>query len=278
MSKLIFVFPVLVLALIAIAIYIQVTSNVLSLPISTVTTVLTIIIPFCTAALVVYTPALNRLAGSSTTRQFVSPALQILHGGLALVLATLAAQGFTPGRDLDCRLEGNWQQFWHVHDGRSIERIQNAFECCGLRSVVDRAWPPQHCVDIYNRHSSCITPWRESMMRTSGLQFTVAVLVGLIQSQGANREKLAHLAYLRHRSMRAGGAQDYKQLPRHASTGDNERFIENVEEPYNDGDETEDGHGPDASRRSLPPAGDSAAPHRVEPSGLGRDETNEWRS
>ncbi|KAI1820637.1 hypothetical protein F4861DRAFT_50100 [Xylaria intraflava] len=259
----------LMLALIAVAIYIQATSSALSLPISTGLNVLTILIPLFTTAIIFYTPVLNRLAGSSIPRQLLAPSLHVLHGGLALVIATLAAQGFIPGRILKCGLEGNWQQLWHTHDGRAIERIQNTFDCCGFHSLRDRGWPQEQCADIYNRHISCDAPWRASMQRTSGLQFAVAVLVGIIQ--------LGYLAYLRQRSWRARGAQDFKRFPQRVGAGEHERLIENGIEPYDDGDEASGDANPSASRSSLPAAEDSA-PHRVEPSGLGRDDVNEWRS
>ncbi|KAI2620831.1 hypothetical protein GGS21DRAFT_494799 [Xylaria nigripes] len=255
MAKLMFLFPLLMIALIAIAIYVQVTTSTLSLPIATWTTVLTILIPLFTTAVIFHTPVLHRLAGSSTTRQLLLPALHILHGGLALIIATLAAQGFSSNRIIDCGLYGNWQELWHTHNGRAIERIQNAFDCCGFRSIRDRGWPPQHCPDIYNRYSSCETPWRASMLRTSGLQFGIAVLVGLIQ--------LAHLAYLNQRSARANRAQDFKRLPRHAGTGESDRLIENGIEPYEDNEEATDSADRNNSRPSLP-AAENAAP-RVEP-------------
>ena len=58
--------------------------------------------------------------------------------------------------------------------------------------------------------------------------------------------------------------------------GDNGRVIE---EPYHDGEESGVGEDRSSSQRALPAAQDSQndAPHRVEPSGLGHDEANEWR-
>ncbi|KAI0192544.1 hypothetical protein EV127DRAFT_34890 [Xylaria flabelliformis] len=181
MSKLVFAFPLLVIALIGIAIYVQVTSSTLSLPISTATTVLTILLPLFAAANVIYTPFLSRLAGSPTLQQLLLPALHIIQGGLTVIIATLAAQGFAPSPTLNCALEQKWQSLWSNHDGRAIERIQNAFDCCGYRSVVDRDWPDPQCKDIYHRHTSCRVPWGEAMQRTSGLEFTVAVIAGIIQ-------------------------------------------------------------------------------------------------
>ncbi|KAI1186399.1 hypothetical protein F5B17DRAFT_403831 [Nemania serpens] len=270
MSKLFIAFPLLILALIGIAIYVQHAASTLSLPISTGTTVLTILLPLFAAANMFFTPVLNRLVKSSTLQQLLLPALHILQGGLAIVIATLAAQGFAPTRALGCELEANWQQLWHNHDGHSIERIQNTFDCCGLHSVVDRAWPGtrQQCSEIYNRHTSCDAPWMASMQRTSGLQFTIAVLAGIIQ--------LAQLVYLRQRRGRNSSAQDFKRLPHPAEEGNGDRLIE---EPYHDDDEEEERADEDQStpESTLPHPG-NIPPHRVAPSGLGRDEANEWRS
>ncbi|TRX94704.1 hypothetical protein FHL15_004476 [Xylaria flabelliformis] len=241
MSKLVFAFPLLVIALIGIAIYVQVTSSTLSLPISTATTVLTILLPLFAAANVVYTPFLSRLAGSPTLQQLLLPALHIIQGGLTVIIATLAAQGFAPSQTLNCALERKWQSLWHSHDGRAIERIQNAFDCCGYRSVRDRDWPDPQCEDIYHRHTSCNVPWGAAMQRTSGLEFTVAVIAGIIQHvEGAASGRL-------------------------------------IEEPYHDDDDDDDDDAnQDASQSDVSAARDNVP--RVEPSGLGRDEINEWRS
>jgi hypothetical protein len=162
--------------------YLQVTSSSLSLPISTATTVLTILLPFFAAANVYFTPVLNRLFASSRGyQQFVPSALHIFQGGLALIIATLAFQGFLPGQLLDCGLEGKWQRLYSSHDRQAIERIQNAFDCCGFRSVKDRTWPRDQCGESYGRDTACLQPWRASMQRTSGLEFALTVIIGLIQ-------------------------------------------------------------------------------------------------
>ncbi|KAI0392465.1 hypothetical protein F5Y17DRAFT_357001 [Xylariaceae sp. FL0594] len=263
------------IVLTCIAIYLQVTASSLFLPISTGTTVVTILLPLLAAANVYFTPVLNRLFASSRGyQQFIPSLLHILQGGLALVIATLAFQGFLPGRLLDCGLEGNWQHLWHAHDTRTIERIQNAFDCCGLRSGVDRSWPRDQCREIYGRTTSCLQPWRASMQRTSGLEFAIAVIVGLVQ--------LAHLVYLRRRNQIVeGGSSDYRRIPHHGEiTG---RLIEEGREGYHDVEE-DDNESDSVNPRSSPSAsvnnnntGDGA-PHRVEPSGLGGEEAIQWRS
>ncbi|KAK5636742.1 hypothetical protein RRF57_012454 [Xylaria bambusicola] len=250
--------------------YVQVTSSTLSLPISTATTVLTILLPLFAIANLFYTPVLNRFAKSSTVRQFMLPALHILQGGLTVVIATLAAQGFTPGPPLECELFNSWQLLYSNHDGRAIERIQNAFDCCGFRKILDRDWPKQQCHTIYDRRTPCEGPWSASMQRTSGLQFAVAVLCGMIQ------EKLAHLVYFKQRGARDNAAPDYKrrggraERAERAERGESGRLIE---EAYHDGDD----QSPPQSALPAPQITQDDGP-RVAPSGLGRDEANEWGS
>ncbi|KAI0116396.1 hypothetical protein GGR51DRAFT_501199 [Nemania sp. FL0031] len=263
MSKLIVAFPLLVAALIGIAIYVQYASSTLSLPISTGLTVLTILLPLFAAANIIYTPILNRRIRSPTLLHLLLPALHVLQGMLTVIIATLTAQGFANSQILDCGLEASWQLLWHNHDGRSIERIQNTFGCCGFKSLADRAWPREkgQCEEIYDRHTWCEAPWRAYMQRTSGLQFAVAVAAGIIQ--------LAYLAYLRQQAIRNKAAQDLKRLPH-----DSERLIE---EEYHDSDD-EAASEDQSPSDSVSPTTRDEAPHRVEPSGLGRDEVNEWRS
>ncbi|KAI1364512.1 hypothetical protein F5Y08DRAFT_210625 [Xylaria arbuscula] len=254
-------------ALIGIAIYVQVTSSTLSLPISTGTAVLTILLPLFAIANLFFTPVLNRLAKSSTIQQLLLPSLHVLQGGLTVVIATLAAQGFMPGPSLKCGLRENWQTLFSNHDGRAIERIQNTFDCCGFHTVKDRAWPEHDCQKIYGRHTACDIPWTASMRTTSGLQFLVAVLCGIVQ--------LAHLMYFRRFGVRQNTTPDFKYFGERAEGGENGRLIE---EQYHDGEDSAVGEDRNSSQRALPAARDSQnnAPHRVEPSGLGRDEANEW--
>ncbi|KAI0457166.1 hypothetical protein F5B21DRAFT_99206 [Xylaria acuta] len=130
------------------------------------------------------------------------------------------------------------------------------------------------------------------MRRTSGLEFTVAVLAGIIQVSPTllfnsvqyvcmyqtlveitNKEQLAQLVYLRRRGARVNTAQDFKRFPQRVEEGTNERLIE---EPYHDGDDDGASVNPSSSQSDVSAAQDNTP--RVEPSGLGHDEVNEWRS
>ncbi|KAI8623545.1 hypothetical protein F5Y19DRAFT_458221 [Xylariaceae sp. FL1651] len=257
------------IALTCIAIYVQVTSSTLSLPISTGTTVVTILLPLFAAANVFYTPILIRLSRSSRMHNILLPALHIIQSVLTVVIATLTFQGLLPGQNLKCNLGGNWQRLYSEQDGRAIERIQNAFDCCGFNSVQHLDWPKMQCENIYKRHTACAGPWTASMQRTSGLEFMVAIVVGIVQ--------LAHLAYLRRRGFSGVGTQDYKRIPQPVEAGESERFIENGQEVYHDRDIEDDVTDQDDPQS---PSGSAhrRAPPRVVPSGLGHDEANQWRS
>ncbi|KAI1259139.1 hypothetical protein F5Y18DRAFT_433551 [Xylariaceae sp. FL1019] len=269
MLKLAVAFPLLMVALTALAIYVQVTSSSLSMPLATGTTVLTILLPLFATANILYTPVLGRLLKNRGLQQFLPPILQICQGILTIVIATLTLQGVLPGSGLNCSIENSWQRLWHEHDTHAIERIQNSFDCCGFRSVLDRAWPRQSCPEIYDRRTSCYVPWRSSIQKTSGLEFVVAIVIGIIQ--------LAHLAFIRRREFRTNGSSAYnKRVINPIEDGRGERLIEEGEEQYHDEEEDEIEDVNRAHPRLNAP--EDQANHRVEPSGLGHDEENQWRT
>ncbi|KAI5917125.1 hypothetical protein F4810DRAFT_81598 [Camillea tinctor] len=267
------VYPLLLVVLTAVAIYVQVTSSTLSLPIATGTSVLTILLPFIAAANIFVTPAVTRLLrrrGASEIQRLLPHALQIIQGIITIVIATQSFEGFVPGQNLSCNLKGNWQQLWSRKDGRAIERIQDSFNCCGLNSPRDMAWPPKPsdtCQQLYNRHIACVVPWGASMQRTSGLEFGVAIAIGLIQ--------LANLVLFRLRNSSDGGVRAYRRLPQIFSSNQHDRLIEPDHEEA-DEDEPEENGNRNGLNRSYG-AIDDGRPPRVEPSGLGED-ANQWRS
>ncbi|KAI0884530.1 uncharacterized protein GGS22DRAFT_143837 [Annulohypoxylon maeteangense] len=273
MVNLALAYPILLLASIAVAIYIQVTSSTLSLPLSTGTTVLTIILPLIAAANVFYTPLLHRFlqarVSSLATQKLLPIALQVIQGILTVVLATLSAQGFVPGKLLECSLEGNWQRLFIAKDAHAIQQIQDSFNCCGLRSTKDRDWPLHQCTDSYkDRNSACLVPWRAAQQRTAGIEFAVVVVVGVLQ--------LIHLALFRLRN--SGGARarlGYRRITQSVGANPHEGLLENqaIDDDENDaaaGDSGVDGGRPDYGALEEGPN------HRIEPSNLG-EERNNWR-
>ncbi|KAI8956835.1 hypothetical protein F5Y11DRAFT_361359 [Daldinia sp. FL1419] len=271
MANLAIAFPVVLLALAAIAIYVQVTSSTLSFPISTGTTALTIILPFIAAANIFYTPLLRKLyergiGSSPSLLRFLPVAPGVLQAILTVVLATLAAEGFSSGL-LDCGLEGNWQRLYSGGDYRAIQRIQDTFNCCGFRSIKDRdsprGQPNGQCSELHkDRHDFCLPLWRASMQRSAGLDFTVAVVTGIIQ--------LLHLVYF-------FGSRNLGYRPINQSVGPTDRsgLLENGAADEEDGEQVDDNGTNDTNRPNYGGARDGAN-HRTEPSSLG-EEGNNWR-
>ncbi|EMR72675.1 putative tetraspanin tsp3 protein [Eutypa lata UCREL1] len=238
MGKLEIIYLLITAGLTAIAIYVQVNSSAISLPISLGTTIITILLPLIAAANFFYYPILHRMSQqrSSLIQQFVLPGLQILQGVLTVILVTLSFEGLLPGPNIRCSLEENWKRLWIAHDGRAIERIQDAFSCCGLNTIKDRAWPQGQCPQLYGRHDPCAGPWRAAMQRNSGLGFAVAMTVGILQNE---------------RTSQAEGLLE-------------------------DGDGSEENDSPNSPRRDYGAIDDRRSP-RVEPSHLGEDR-NHWES
>ena len=60
---------------------------------------------------------------------------------LEIVVATVALSRNTPHSILLCYIEGQWHSYFQATDFDAIAMIQDNFQCCGLRSLHDRAWP-----------------------------------------------------------------------------------------------------------------------------------------
>ncbi|KAI6086610.1 hypothetical protein F4821DRAFT_238151 [Hypoxylon rubiginosum] len=260
----------------AIAIYVQVTSSTLSFPLSTGTTVLTIILPLLAAVNFFGTDLLKRTlprrASASLTLQLYLPVvLQLIQGVLTVVLATLTAEGLEP---VDCILEGNWSRLYRAKDDRALERIQDTFNCCGLRSIVDRTAPRGECKNIYkDRHDSCLSPWHASMQRSAGLDFAVALAVGIFQ--------LVQLALFTVRSSKGGWASKrYGRTIQSIGSGPSDRLLgDGTANDDDDDDEDTSPEGNNGTSGTHHDYGTTEGGPRVQPSNLGdSSEENTWRS
>ncbi|ETS78638.1 hypothetical protein PFICI_08491 [Pestalotiopsis fici W106-1] len=139
--------------------------------------------------------------------------LQILQAIITVVLSTLYAEGLLTGPGLDCSLHNRWQQLWRNHDSQSIQRIQDAFDCCGFLSLRDMSEPHRGtdttlCGSTYHRLTPCVGPWGRAMQRSSSLGFAVAVVVGAIQ--------LTYIVLVR---ARIGTGNGYSGLDRGVNVG-----------------------------------------------------------
>jgi hypothetical protein len=68
-------------------------------------------------------------------------------------------------------------------NAQAIRAIQDALNCCGLRSTVDRAWPfrdARHevtaCQEAFGRARSCFEGWRGAERRVAGVILGVVVV------------------------------------------------------------------------------------------------------
>ncbi|RCI11220.1 hypothetical protein L249_7641 [Ophiocordyceps polyrhachis-furcata BCC 54312] len=180
----------LVLLLLAIAIYEHVTSTSLSLPLRPSLTITTIILPILSAAnAIFYQRFLLRSASAAARRRTLPRAmtLQALQAILTVVMATLFFSDMMPSVARTCLLSHRWQRLFSSRDVDSIRRIQDALNCCGFRTVLDRPWPfpgsqgARECADTYRRDVPCSQPWQMAMQRNCGVEFGLVIAIGFWQ-------------------------------------------------------------------------------------------------
>lgn len=104
------------------------------------------------------------------------------------VIATLALTHMAPPGDLACGLDREWARLFSSKNAQAIRRIQDRHQCCGLHSVLDRAWPfedrhhtASSCVEAFDRQQSCFGAWRRDEQITGGLMLIVAIVVFLLK-------------------------------------------------------------------------------------------------
>jgi len=100
------------------------------------------------------------------------------------VLATLAGIHLSPEGSLTCALRERWEEMFRGKDEEGIRRIQDAFECCGFRSVRDMAWPfpdkghgSEVCAVRFERSGACVEPWKMEERKVAIMLLVVAVAV-----------------------------------------------------------------------------------------------------
>jgi hypothetical protein len=104
------------------------------------------------------------------------------------VVATLAGTYITPESNLDCRLQDRWRSLFQQRDSHRIRTIQDALDCCGLRSTKDMAFPfpasgkdPEMCRLTYGRSQNCMGRWRAEEQKIAAILLVVDVLIVLWQ-------------------------------------------------------------------------------------------------
>ncbi|OTA36534.1 hypothetical protein BTJ68_03704 [Hortaea werneckii EXF-2000] len=103
------------------------------------------------------------------------------------VVATLAGVYVSPFGGMQCALKDRWAALRSAKDADSIRKIQDAFNCCGLMSTKDMAWPfpekahpeADRCVVRFDRSQACIEPWRAEEQRVAVMLMIVPIAVFL---------------------------------------------------------------------------------------------------
>ncbi|RSL94458.1 hypothetical protein CDV31_014313 [Fusarium ambrosium] len=176
------------LLLLGIAIGVHVHASSLSLPISPAVSILTILLPVSGFLINMFYSRHGPISSSSSNRiaKLAPLIVQVLQGLATTILATILFETILPSSTLDCVLETQWMHMFRAHDAGGIQSIQDAYDCCGLNTVRDRAYPfipgkAETCTKRYERDTACKGSWRGALQKTSGVDLLVVIVVGLIQ-------------------------------------------------------------------------------------------------
>lgn len=100
------------------------------------------------------------------------------------VVITLLGTHIGPASDLRCGLDERWRQMFQHKEGEPIRTIQDSFNCCGLMSTHDKAWPfpdkshkATSCEETYGRTNACFGPWRREEQRVAGMLMGAVAMV-----------------------------------------------------------------------------------------------------
>ncbi|KAL9010502.1 MAG: hypothetical protein Q9173_004574 [Seirophora scorigena] len=266
----------------------------LSLPISNASPIAAVILPLLTGIGIRGVQSLLPASSSSSLSKhrasppWLLPTLVVVLIIYDTVIATVGVTQMLPSSVLTCQLFERWQTLWITHDGDAIRRIQDAHQCCGLRTTGNMAWPfdgNQHagtCRTMYGRERSCLAPWRRDQQIHAGLLLLVAV--------GTFGVKLVVLALYRGRSPWTQQARrDYAALTigedgGEANTRNHEqdRSRGRIEAPYRDDIASEAGTEDVETGRGGQDEAQGGTQRResnliLQPASVGRPE-NEWRT
>lgn len=168
--------------------YEHVSSFALSLPLSPALTFVSILLPLLAGANLLSLPYLtNKTSRQSNAiiKYFNPVVLQSLQGIFTTILATLYSSHILPSDSRECELSTRWQHLFRAKDERAIRAIQEAFQCCGFRTVKDMAWPfpPTNvqCPARFDRSLACQVPWTSALQRSAGVNFGIVAAVAVMQ-------------------------------------------------------------------------------------------------
>jgi len=184
-----FAVPLLLLLLTAIAGYAYSQLRYLSLPIPQALALFTVVLPLITGISTKGVHGLIQRSSRNEPYQLTIPLLAVIGFQLIYetIVATLALTHVLPPSSLICGLDTRWQKLFVDKDAGAIKAIQDSFQCCGLHTVKDRAWPfpgtsASVCEDIYGRHGGCLGSWRQAEQINAGLFVLVAVVLFIIKA------------------------------------------------------------------------------------------------
>ena len=177
------------LALTCLAAYALHSTRLYTLPIPSLLTALTLALPPLAGIALETTISLNRelaaknLLNRSNAFLWVIGVLLVFETVLATLAGTHLAPG-TSGGGWKCGLEAVWQRLYSQKDERRVRAIQDAFECCGLNSVRDRAFPfpgnghgADACMVRFERAQRCLEPWRAEERKVAIMLLVVPIAV-----------------------------------------------------------------------------------------------------
>ena len=180
-------------ALTVLAAYALHSAHAYSLPIPDIICALTVALPPLAGVALSATQTFNeglvsRRRGSNQQQPSqlngASTAVFFLFSIYEAVLATLAGTHVAPYMSLNCALKERWEALFKAKNVEMIRNIQDAFNCCGLNSPRDMAFPfpdAKHgsdaCMVRFERHKSCMEPWRSEERKAAVMLLVVPIAV-----------------------------------------------------------------------------------------------------
>ncbi|KZF19979.1 hypothetical protein L228DRAFT_32965 [Xylona heveae TC161] len=181
--------PLTLIALIALSGYAFHTIRRLSLPVSSylalTTTVLPAIAAFggCTAHVLARCSRENQRGSTiwSYASQLLIAIILLMY---ETVVATLSLSHIVPVSSLRCQLDDKWLALFQRKKTDAIRRIQDSHQCCGLHSVMDKAFPfpakdvePDACTRTFGWKKSCFQDWQHDEQVMASLLLLVSILM-----------------------------------------------------------------------------------------------------
>ena len=159
----------------------------LSLPISQALGLFTVVLPLITGISTQGAYGLIQRFSRRKNYQLTIPLIALIGFQLIYetIIATLATTYILPPSALGCGLDKGWQSLYAQKNEKAIRTIQDSFNCCGLNTLVDRAFPFSNdrskCPEIFGRNKTCFADWRKAEQTNAGLFLLVALVVFLIK-------------------------------------------------------------------------------------------------